>query len=356
MKIFFAGRVRWVALLALLPGKLIFADIPDGVNPLDSLGPAPVQQYVIGDNASSAATANQAPTANPISANSTATDLTTNPVATLPERSEVAIPNAAAPSPVSSDAPAGNPGTPTPMPSDVSSVSVSSSPDPSGTLTATPPVSTMPVPTGATGPQPLAAQPVSNNAFAGGIDTAAFISCGRLATLMCVRATDNMHYQTCLTQLTNPACRQFLAFVAATGFSLKDTIDLIKRYPQAQLDLLHIQRFGMDYPGDYYAVGASGDLINITSGPQAQAIDITKNTAFPQIQRRFPKAQLWSIVQGLPQTAVPPDGQGLRLIFRFSIMNGCPSCELAGYANVAYDFSPQGQLKQVQLLTLDPTG
>ncbi len=321
MRMMFAERVRWwLVLLVFLSGKCIFAATLDGVNPLDSLGPMPTQQYVIGENG------NPTPSAPAALPASTTAESATPSLAAPPVPDDATVPPLVNPNPAAVPPP--NPSAP-----------------PANTTSATPAATS--------GPQPLTTQSTPTNAFAGGLNSAAFISCGRMATVMCVRSTDNMHYQSCLTRLTNPACQQFLAFAAAINFSLRDEIDLIKHYPQAQLDLLHVQRFGMNYPGDFYAISGSGDLVNITSGPQAQAVDITKDAIFSQIKNRFPKAQLWSIVEGLPQTAPSPDGRGLRLVFRFNIMNGCPNCELAGHANVAYDFSEQGQLKQVQLLSLE---
>ena len=55
-----------------------------------------------------------------------------------------------------------------------------------------------------------------------------------------------------------------------------------------------------------------------------------------------------------PESVPPPSGSGLRLMFRFQLRNGCHVCERAGYANVAYDFSSDGTLQQVQVISLDP--
>lgn len=188
--------------------------------------------------------------------------------------------------------------------------------------------------------------------FNGGLVENAFTSCQRMASSFCTPATGDK-YQKCISRLKPyPACQQFLAFAGATQFDRGDDVDLIQNYKEAPINLFHVARFNANYPGDYYVIGVKGNFVNITSGPQVQEIDISKDIHYPQITQQFPKAQLWSYVDQPPVAQPLPNG-GLRLVFRFSLLDGCASCEQAGYAFIAYDFTGDGQLKQAQLIALE---
>ena len=49
-------------------------------------------------------------------------------------------------------------------------------------------------------------------------------------------------------------------------------------------------------------------------------------------------------------------GGGQRFIFSFVLLNGCHACEVAGYARVAFDFSPAGKFLGTKLLRLTAKG
>lgn len=190
--------------------------------------------------------------------------------------------------------------------------------------------------------------------FNGGFVENSFTGCQQMASSYCVSAIGTAKFQKCLTRLQPyPACQQFLAFAGATQFDRGDDVDLIQFYKEANLNVFHVSRPTANYPGDYYAIGVKGNFVNITSGPEVQQIDISKNIQYPQITQQFPKAGLWSYVDQPPVAQPLPNG-GLRLVFRFTLLNGCGTCEHAGYAFVAYDFTSEGALKDAQLLSLQP--
>src|SRR5690606_18772963 len=158
------------------------------------------------------------------------------------------------------------------------------------------------------------------------------------------------HFKQCIQKMSGQeSCQQFVSFAKLVGFDKNDEIDLVQYYDQAQVTLVHVKRQGESYPGDYYVMNASGKLMNITQGSAVQGINMMKDLRYPEIISKFAKAQIWSIVDRLPDASTSPSG-GLRLIFRFSLLNGCETCDLAGYANVAYDFSNTGILQRVSLL------
>lgn len=195
----------------------------------------------------------------------------------------------------------------------------------------------------------------SENPFVGGIDTIpAFLSCKQTVISMCQRTKNVVEFQDCSKRLKIAACKQFFAFEKITGMAPKDDIDLVKYYKDGGLDLIHMVRFGANYPGVYYAIGTSGDFVDLIFGPQTQKLDIRKDPHYPEIALKFPNVELFSIVDKLPQVDSNPNGTGIRLIFRFQLLNGCHACERAGYANVAYDFSDTGVLQAASILSLEP--
>lgn len=193
--------------------------------------------------------------------------------------------------------------------------------------------------------------------FVGGLDIPSFVKCNQMATAICQQTTSIPMYQSCIDRLKarGPVCKQFLAFSVASGMGPRDNIDVIKHYKEADLDLIHLQRFGANYPGVYYSIGASGDFQDLIFGAPTQSLDIRKAVQYPEIASKYPNVQLFSVVEKLPQTAPTPNGNGVRLILQFTLFNGCHACEIAGYADVAYDFSDNGTLQQTSIISLTPS-
>lgn len=191
--------------------------------------------------------------------------------------------------------------------------------------------------------------------FAGGLNQNSFVQCAKMAASVCSLAPNKDKYLICLNQLKQQkACEQFLTFAALSQFNIKDDMDVFQRYNQASLFLIHIARGNMgNYPGDYYIISDSGYFVDINKGPEAQLLDITKNSRFPEIAQRYPRVQLWSIVNKLPVTEPLVAGAGLRFIFPFEMMNGCDTCGRVGFAYVAYDFGPDGVLNNTEVLSLE---
>jgi hypothetical protein len=197
-------------------------------------------------------------------------------------------------------------------------------------------------------------EPAAVPEFVGGLNENAFVACERTITQFCTRSPDLGGFQVCMNKLRQqPGCSQFVTFASLSGFAPGSFVDLMQHYQEARLTLLHLSRGGANYAGDYYALGANGNFVNISSGPEAQAIDITKHALYPAIIQSYPNAQLWSIVDQLPRATAATNGQGLTLIFRFRILNGCATCEHIGYAYIAYDFSELGALQNVRVLNLE---
>jgi hypothetical protein len=341
-------------LLILLATGSVFAASP--LSPLLD-DEQPVQQFVTAEpdpppttvksDSNQTATTSTAPTA-------AAPVATPAPVAAAP----VATPAPVAAAPVAAPAPlveAPTPSASMPIPLQPASA-VASPPPPPPPVVAPPSQLTTPATARALGLSVAnGAPPVTDNGLSGGLDENNLLRCQRLVNDMCKKAKDSSQFQNCLVQLkTQPVCSQFLSFAKATQLGLHDDIDIIKQYPQANLALIHVTYAGTDYPGVYYTLGTNGNLVDMIFGPQMQTVDIGKDPSYSAIVSRFPKVQLFSIVDQLPQITTPGNGRGLRLTLRFQLLNGCATCARAGYAYVAYDFAETGDLQQVKVTSLEP--
>lgn len=192
----------------------------------------------------------------------------------------------------------------------------------------------------------------TENVLAGGLDIPSFMQCKQIYMSQCRNQDDPTKLEACTKKIIQPHCKPFLAFAKATSMSPKDDVDVIKHYKQ--LNLIHVTRFGANYPGVYYTLGTNGTLVDLIFGPQTQVLDIRKDLHYPEIVTRYPKVMLFSIVDKLPKTEPTEDGKGIRLILRFQLLNGCHACEQAGYANVAYDFSESGTLLSTSIQSMEP--
>jgi len=193
---------------------------------------------------------------------------------------------------------------------------------------------------------------VAANPFADGLDITHFMECKQTSQNLCGNAKDPSEFATCLKRNQTPICNQFVAFATRVGMSSKDDVDLIKHYQP--LDLLHLVRFGANYPGVYYTIGMNGDIVDLIFGPQMAGLDIRKDPHYAEIATRYPRVALFSIVDKLPKVFTLPEHPGIEVILRFQLLNGCHTCEQAGYAYVAYDFSKVGALQSVTIQSMEP--
>ncbi len=192
----------------------------------------------------------------------------------------------------------------------------------------------------------------TENLLAGGLDIPSFIQCKQTYTNLCRTTKDPSQLEACINKMPQSDCQSFVAFAKTTSMSPRDNVDLIKHYKQ--LDLIHLVRFGANYPGVYYALGSNGALVDLIFGPQTQGLDISKDPHYPQIAERYPKVMLFSIVDKLPKVETTEDGKGLQVILRFQLLNGCHACEQAGFAEVAYTFSEVGALQSTTIQSMEP--
>jgi hypothetical protein len=189
--------------------------------------------------------------------------------------------------------------------------------------------------------------------FQGGLDDRMFIQCERMAAGACSQTKDNAKFTMCLAEISKqPACQQFVVFAALSRFGIKDDMDVFQKYNEANLTLIHLTRGGTQYPGDYFIVGNNGSFVDINTGREAQALDVTRDPNYPSISMRYPQVQLWSLIDRPPRIEPSVQGSGIKMIFSYQLRNGCATCDLVGYADAAFDFSDNGSLKKASLLGL----
>lgn len=91
----------------------------------------------------------------------------------------------------------------------------------------------------------------------------------------------------------------------------------------------------------------------IVSTELSDPLDISKKPNYAKIKRDFPNVTLWGSSASLQSSKVRPNG-GQRFVFSYNLLNGCHACEIAGSADIAFDFDAQGKFKGVSLLKLIP--
>jgi hypothetical protein len=80
------------------------------------------------------------------------------------------------------------------------------------------------------------------------------------------------------------------------------------------------------------------------------AIDITRDPLYNSLRRRFPEITMWPM-HGFDEMRLLADG-GQRFVFNFLLLNGCRACEIAGSAEIAFDFNRAGKFLGTNLLQL----
>lgn len=104
----------------------------------------------------------------------------------------------------------------------------------------------------------------------------------------------------------------------------------------------------------FMLVNGSPPTIQVEDFAHLKHIDIRKDALYPTIARKFPRVELWGHADFEAVRALPGGGQ--RFIFSFVLLNGCHACEVAGYAQVAFDFSAAGRFLGTKLLALAAKG
>lgn len=92
-------------------------------------------------------------------------------------------------------------------------------------------------------------------------------------------------------------------------------------------------------------------VVDVDDWAYLRHLDIRKDRLYLSLVNRFPKAELWTGHHALPKAQRLPDG-GQRFVLGYPLLNGCHACELAGTAEVAFDFDRAGKFLGTKLVRL----
>lgn len=103
--------------------------------------------------------------------------------------------------------------------------------------------------------------------------------------------------------------------------------------------------------GATFLVNGSPSLISLEELDRWGKVDIRTDPLYAGIARRFPDVMLWGGDPGYVSIQRLAGG-GQRLIFAYALLNGCHACDVAGYAQVGFDFDGSGRFLVAKLLRL----
>lgn len=117
------------------------------------------------------------------------------------------------------------------------------------------------------------------------------------------------------------------------------------------ITVAHVAVPAADHSDAYYLINDSGDVINVDDAAILTTIDIKKSSNYSEIAKRFPNISLWPGNHQYPTFNQLPGGIQ-QLVFHYPLLNGCHACELAGFAEIAFNFDSDGRFISTQLLGL----
>ncbi|MBF0526522.1 MAG: BON domain-containing protein [Deltaproteobacteria bacterium] len=102
-------------------------------------------------------------------------------------------------------------------------------------------------------------------------------------------------------------------------------------------------------------IGPGFILVNGSPGvvhlwENAKNIDITKDSLYRTIAKKFPKLEMWPRTGFIGMLPLQPEGQSF--VFSFLLLDGCRSCDIAGAAEIAFDFDGSGKFIGAKLVRL----
>jgi hypothetical protein len=99
---------------------------------------------------------------------------------------------------------------------------------------------------------------------------------------------------------------------------------------------------------EYILVNGNPKMIKVED--LASNVDITDDPLYQELKGRYNSLQIWQMHKFSKMQMQPNGGQ--RFIFSFTMLNGCRACEIAGSAQIAYDFKKNGDFAGVHLIRL----
>ncbi len=119
-----------------------------------------------------------------------------------------------------------------------------------------------------------------------------------------------------------------------------------------KVTVIHASVTGADH-SDAFFIAAKDRVFNIDDYSNLSQLDIKSQVNYAQLAKQFPNIGIWPGNHTYPKSETLAGGI-TQLVFTYSLLNGCHACELAGIANVAFNFDQDGNYLGEQLLSLSP--
>jgi len=118
-----------------------------------------------------------------------------------------------------------------------------------------------------------------------------------------------------------------------------------------EVDLAAVSSFSYNSPElSHQEILVNGTPTIVDPSSEIRGIEIRKDPNFPSLAKKFPNAELSSLYDF--QTVKQPPKGGQRFIFSFTMLNGCRGCDVAGSAEIGFDFDKAGRFTKAKLLGL----
>lgn len=119
-----------------------------------------------------------------------------------------------------------------------------------------------------------------------------------------------------------------------------------------KITVIHASVTGADH-SDAYFILAKNRVINVDDYANLSQLNIKSQAGYSALAQRYPNIGVWPGNHTMP-TSTALAGGITQLVFTYSLLNGCHACELAGIANVGYNFDQDGNYLGEQLISLSP--
>lgn len=189
--------------------------------------------------------------------------------------------------------------------------------------------------------------------FAGGIKPDAITSKQLTEEEMnaCMDPAKTGDYESCILAVMKKhnASAQAIAFNKYTNGWIND----FKTYGKLTVIVASIQ--AADFNTGYFIINDQGAVIDVYDYAILDQIDINKNPHYKEITQRFPNVRLYPPLHTSFSYVTTSPENTPRVVFTYSLVNGCSACEIVGTAKIGFDFDNDGKFINAKLIDLIPT-
>jgi hypothetical protein len=118
------------------------------------------------------------------------------------------------------------------------------------------------------------------------------------------------------------------------------------------ITVVHAKVTGADHSEAFFIM-AKNRIFNVDDYANLSQLTIKSQVNYAQLAQKFPNIGIWPGNHTFPKSEELAGGI-TQLVFTYSLLNGCHACELAGIANVGFNFDKDGNYIGQELLSLSP--